>query len=167
LASKAPSCRAETERQLTVNGGGGSLDLLNNIVNGEAGIDTFAYDDSYPSGNFTLVLPASGEHWSNVFPWLGLRARGVDVRRAPLAPDGAVPPEALAALVDARTRVVAVAHVSFSTGARCDLRALSAAVKAANPHALLVVDGIQGAGAVPLDLAADGVDAYAAGQEGT
>jgi Ca2+-binding RTX toxin-like protein len=44
----------------TVNGGGGSLDLLNNIVNGEAGIDTFAYADSYPSGNFTLVLPASG-----------------------------------------------------------------------------------------------------------
>jgi selenocysteine lyase/cysteine desulfurase len=72
-------------------------------------------------------------------------------------------PLRFSAIVDARPRVVATAHVSFSSGFRCDLARLSALVKARNAEALLVVDGIQGAGACPLNLAEDGVDVYAAG----
>jgi len=53
--------------------------------------------------------------------------------------------------------------VSYSSGARCDLPRLSALVKARNAETLLVVDGIQGAGACPVNLALDGVDVYAAG----
>ena len=126
------------------------------------GINAVAGGIDWQHGD-NVVLALDNEHWSNTFPWLNLQARGVEVRSAPLAADGAVPPESLAALVDARTRVVAAAHVSFSSGHRLDLARLSALVKAQNPACLLVVDGIQGAGACPLDLAAAGVDAYAAG----
>ena len=117
-----------------------------------AGIDWRAGDN--------VVVP-DGEHWSNTFPWLELRARGVEVRVVPLAADRAVLPESVEALVDERTRVVSTAHVQFATGHRCDLRRLSAI--AHRRGALLVVDGIQGAGAVPLNLVEDGVDVYAAG----
>lgn len=126
------------------------------------GLNTVAAGVAWRAGD-NVVLPGGGEHWSNTFPWLQLESRGVEVRLAPLEADGAVPPEALAALVDARTRVVATAHVSFSSGFRTDLARLSALVKARNAETLLVVDGIQGAGACPLDVAADGVDVYAAG----
>ena len=53
------------------------------------------------------------------------------------------------ALVDDRTRVVATAHVQFATGFRADLKRLSGIAHAKG--ALLVVDGIQAAGACPLN----------------
>jgi cysteine desulfurase/selenocysteine lyase len=126
------------------------------------GLNAVAAGVAWQAGD-NCVLPGGGEHWSNTFPWLALQPRGVEVRLAPLDASGAVQPEALAALVDARTRVVAAAHVSFSSGARTDLPRLSALVKAKNAEALVVVDGIQGAGACPLRLGQCGVDAYAAG----
>jgi len=141
---------------------GGAPEEYALVTSTAQGLNAVAAGVAWRAGD-NVVLPAGGEHWSNIFPWLNLRPRGVEVRRAPLAAAGAGPPEALAALVDARTRVVATAHVSFSSGFRCDLSRLSALVKARNADALLVVDGIQGAGAVPLNVAEDGVDVYAAG----
>ena len=61
--------------------------------------------------------------------------------------------ERLAAILDAltpATRVVAVSHVHWVTGTRLDLVRLSAACHALG--AMLVVDGIQALGAVPVDL---------------
>ena len=107
-----------------------------------------------------LVVPA-GEHWNNMFPWLALRGRGVDVRVVPVAEDGRVRPEDIEARIDARTRIVAVAAVRHVTGFRSDLRRLSEMAHARG--ALLVVDGIQGAGTLPMDVEEDGIDVLAAG----
>jgi L-cysteine/cystine lyase len=61
--------------------------------------------------------------------------------------------------VTPRTRLVALSHVMWSTGAVVDLAAVAAMT---NRHGLMtVVDGAQGTGQVPLDLHASGVDAYA------
>ena len=114
--------------------------------------------DWQPGDN--VVVPAS-EHWSNTFPWLALQARGVEVRFVPLEADNSILPERVEALVDQRTRVVAHALVQFSTGFRADLPRLSAIAHAKN--ALLVIDGIQGAGCCPVDMVADGVDVFCAG----
>ena len=166
-ALAAPHARPSTVRQevRAALAGllGGAPEEYALVTSTAQGLNAVAAGVAWRAGD-NVVLPGGGEHWSNTFPWLSLQAaRGVEVRLAPLDADGAVPPEALAALVDARTRVVATAHVSFSSGFRCDLARLSALVKARNAEALLVVDGIQGAGACPLDVAADGVDVYAAG----
>jgi selenocysteine lyase/cysteine desulfurase len=58
-------------------------------------------------------------------------------------------PAALAAAVDARTRLIAVSHVSYLTGERYDLTALRAI--ADRVGALLVVDHTQAAGYLPID----------------
>eukprot|EP01063_Lacrimia_lanifica_P006497 TRINITY_DN13991_c0_g1_i1.p1 TRINITY_DN13991_c0_g1~~TRINITY_DN13991_c0_g1_i1.p1 ORF type:complete len:371 (+),score=144.98 TRINITY_DN13991_c0_g1_i1:46-1158(+) len=105
-----------------------------------------------------VVYPAD-EHWNNTFPWLALREKGVEVRVCPLREDNALDFDALKAMVDARTRVVAVAHVQFATGYRADLKAISAVAHAHG--ALFVVDGIQGAGVCPLNVVEDGVDVMA------
>jgi cysteine desulfurase/selenocysteine lyase len=130
--------------------------LLNST---SAGINTVALGISWREGD-NVVIPAE-EHWNNTFPWLELRARGVEVRVAPLGSDRTVPVENIEALLDDRTRCVSVSHVNFATGFRSDLKRLAAL--AHSKGALLVVDGIQAAGACPVDLARDGVDAYAAG----
>lgn len=78
------------------------------------------------------------------------------------SPDGIrVDPEQFAEAVDERTLFLATSHVFFTTGYVQDLEALSGI---AHEHgAFCLVDGYQGAGQVPLDLSASGVDAYTAG----
>jgi len=58
-----------------------------------------------------------------------------------------------------RTRLVALSHVSWCTGAVLDIAGAGRAAHAAN--ALVVVDGAQSVGAIPVDAAVLGVDAYA------
>lgn len=107
-----------------------------------------------------VVVPAE-EYPANTYPWLALRARGVEVRVVPLTPDLRVDPAAVAARVDERTRVLAVSAVEYLSGFRNDLKRLSQI--AHEKGALFVVDAIQAAGALPIDVVADGIDVLAAG----
>lgn len=105
-----------------------------------------------------MVVPAD-EHWNNTFPWLALREKGVEVRLAPVGPDRRVDPQGMAGLVDDHTRILATAAVRFDTGFRANLKALSAI--AHQKGALFLVDGIQAAGVVPLNVVDDGIDLLA------
>ena len=100
------------------------------------------------------------EHPVNAVPWLHLRRRGVEVRVAD-APGGSVTLDALWQRVDARTRLIAVSYVQYSTGVRADIAALAARCRAQGIR--LVVDGIQGVGLLPFDVQGWGVDALACG----
>jgi L-cysteine/cystine lyase len=66
---------------------------------------------------------------------------------------------AVAAVAGPRTRLVALSHVAYGTGARMDVE--GAARAAAAVGALTLVDGAQGVGALPTDARALGADAYA------
>ncbi len=105
-----------------------------------------------------VVVPAE-EHWNNTFPWLALRDRGVEVRIVPIEADLRVAPARIAARVDSRTRMVAVAAVRHTTGFRADLKAVSRIAR--DRGALFVVDGIQAAGVMPLNVEEDGIDVLA------
>jgi len=95
------------------------------------------------------------------YQFLAKARDGIEVKVVP-SPDGVtVPVESIAREIDDRTALLATSHVFFTTGAVQDLTALSAACRRAG--ALLFVDGYQGAGQVPVDVAATGVDFYAAG----
>ena len=72
-----------------------------------------------------VVLPAE-DFPSNVYPWLNLEYRGVEVRRVP-ARSAPIDPADLVAALDTRTRVLAISFVQYSTGARNDLAALAEA----------------------------------------
>ncbi|MFZ5817847.1 MAG: aminotransferase class V-fold PLP-dependent enzyme, partial [Bacillota bacterium] len=107
-----------------------------------------------------VVVPAQ-EFPANLYPWLNLRERGVEVRIVPLERNLRVDPARVAERVDGRTRVLAVSAVEYLSGFRNDLPRLSEMARARG--ALFVVDGIQAAGAMPLDVEADGIDVLAAG----
>jgi selenocysteine lyase/cysteine desulfurase len=91
------------------------------------------------------------ERWefpSLMNPFLAQRRRGIDVRT--IAPAGwRAPIDAFAAAIDARTRVVAVSHVSFLTGERHDLEAYAALARRVG--ALFVVDASHALGSVRVD----------------
>jgi L-cysteine/cystine lyase len=67
--------------------------------------------------------------------------------------------EAVGRLAGPRTRVVALSHVSWATGAVLDVAGAARAARAAG--ALTAVDGAQSVGTIPVDAARLGVDAYA------
>ena len=111
------------------------------------------------------IITTFQEHPGLMLP-IALLARrfGVVTRYADIGDGASGVVEALACRITSRTRVIAVSHVLWSTGAVLPLREISAL---ARQHELMVViDGAQSAGQVPVDLHAMGIDAYAmAGQK--
>jgi len=103
------------------------------------------------------VVSCRIEFPSVVYPWLRVaRTTGCEVR---LTQDEnhIIDPEEVTSLIDDRTTAVCISHVQYSTGQRLDLKALA---RAAHEHdALLIVDATQSAGAVPIDVLGDDVDA--------
>ncbi len=107
-------------------------------------------------GNFVTT---AGEHAAVYNTAKELEKRGVEVRFAPLLPDGRVDAAALLSLVDKETSCVSVIHVNNETGAVNDIAALSAAVKKINPSAAFHSDGVQAFGKIFFTLGQD-IDLY-------
>jgi cysteine desulfurase/selenocysteine lyase len=106
------------------------------------------------------VIAVDGEYPSNVYPWFGLRRWGVETRLVRPV-HGRVQVDDVRTLVDDRTRVVAVSFVDWSSGGRTDLSALGEWCRGRG--VILCVDGIQGVGAVRLDVERAGIDCLAVG----
>lgn len=120
------------------------------------------------------VVAPLGEFPSNVWPWKTLATRGVRFREVPLwdgqragrealassPPPVDVDPEGrLLAALSPRTRVLTVSWVRFQDGLVLDLARLARGC--ASLGVILVVDGVQGAGTLPVSL--EGVGAFATG----
>jgi L-cysteine/cystine lyase len=108
------------------------------------------------------VVTTNLEHAGGLGPlWLLRERRGVDLAIADLGL-GADPAAIVAAFdraITPATRLVAVSHVSFATGALMPVREIAELAHARG--ALVAVDGAQAVGAVPLNAEDLGVDLYA------
>ncbi len=111
-----------------------------------AGLFQVAYGLVNAGGN--VVVPAA-DFPANVYPWLRAEAAGGPEVRLVEIPDGRVTAAALSEAVDDETRAVAVSLVDYLTGFRVDLSEM----RELADDALLVVDAIQGLGAVSQSLA--------------
>ena len=128
------------------------------IKNVSEGINAIATAIPWRHGD-NVVLCTELEHPNNVLPWLHLRRLGVELRTvAPV--EGAIEPEAIVAAIDARTRVVSCSSVTFSPGLRTDLGTIGRACRARG--VLFLVDAVQSAGILRLDVTDDAIDALVA-----
>jgi selenocysteine lyase/cysteine desulfurase len=103
------------------------------------------------------VVSARVEFPSVVYPWLRVaRSTGCEVRLT-TDENHVIDPGELMGLIDDRTAAVCISHVQYSTGQCLDLAPLA---QVAHEHGvLLIVDATQSAGAVPIDVVADDIDA--------
>lgn len=110
------------------------------------------------------VVTTALEHNSVLRPLEYLKNQGrITYSVAPLT-DGNVEPETIASLVTEKTRLVAVTSASNVTGARPDLKRIRALLP---ERVLLLVDGAQGGGHVPIRMRETGIDLLAlAGHKG-
>jgi kynureninase len=120
-----------------------------------------AVAESLDYGRRPKVVVTSLDFPTLSYQWLARTGDGTELVVVE-SPDGiTVPVEAIAAAIDGRTAIVATSHVYFTSGAIQDLGALADA--AHRQGALLLVDGYQGAGQLPVDVDALGVDFYCSG----
>lgn len=127
------------------------------VPNTTFGINLVADGLDWNQGD-NIVLPEH-EFPSNVYPWMSLKDRGVELRQVPL--DGhRVNIDRIADAIDERTRIVSASWVGYASGARLDPKELSSAVH--EKGALFFLDAIQGMGVFPLDVVDANIDFLAA-----
>jgi len=127
------------------------------VKNTSTGISMVAEGLDWRQGD-NVIIPDT-EFPANVYPWLNLKRKGVEVRMVK-TDAGRFYPEAFEALIDERTRLISVSWVEFSTGFKNDLKALGDISRKRN--VLLCVDAIQGLGVLDMDVKEWGIDFLAA-----
>jgi cysteine desulfurase/selenocysteine lyase len=105
------------------------------------------------------IMLSALEHHSNIVPWqLAAERSGAQIDVAPLTGDGRIDLDAMAAMLDERHRIVALAHVSNVLGSVLDSK--RAAALAHKVGAILLLDGCQAVPRMPVDVARIGCDFY-------
>jgi selenocysteine lyase/cysteine desulfurase len=117
------------------------------VKNTTEGLITVA--NGFPWREGDNVIIADIEYPSNVYCWMKLQSRGVQLRWV-RNQGGRIRVEDIAALMDRRTRLVSLSAVQFSNGFRQDLARTSDLCR--NKEVFLNLDAIQWVGALQLDL---------------
>jgi len=125
-------------------------------------INTVAHGYAMPRiGEGDEIVLTMMEHHSNIVPWHFLRERqGAKLVWVPVADDGSFQIEDFERSLTARTKLVAITHMSNVLGT---VTPVSEIVRIAHERGIpVLVDGSQGAVHLPVDVAAIGCDFYVA-----
>lgn len=142
------ACRAGLARLLGAGVAADDVALLGS--SSEAINAVYGLIDWQPGDNL-VTLTNELEFPSVVLPAARMTQAGQAVEvRAVGHLDWLVEPDDIAAMVDERTRLVIITHVSYRSGLRHDLEAISARIRERNPRAIFAVDVTQSLGVVPV-----------------
>jgi cysteine desulfurase/selenocysteine lyase len=124
-----------------------------NLVAGAWGMANVSTDDE--------IVVTAMDHHANFVPWqvLAMR-RGAKFRVCELTPDGKIDLDFLSGLLNRRTKIVAVSHVSNALGTINPIADVARLVRE-KTDAILVCDGAQSAPHFPVSFDSLGVDFYA------
>jgi selenocysteine lyase/cysteine desulfurase len=131
---------AETDEIAFVKSTAHGLSIVAEGLDWKTGDNLLIYEKEFPS---------------NIFPWLNLRRKGVEVKVIP-SRDGRIVIEDIERLIDSKTRLLSLSSVQFSNGFRVDLKRVGELCKKSN--VLLCVDAIQSLGVIPMDVMAFHID---------
>lgn len=105
------------------------------------------------------ILITEMEHHANIVPWhMACVRSGAVLKWAPITQDGGLDLVALAGMVSAKTRMIAVSHMSNVLGSVLDVAALVAIARGCG--AQILVDGCQGIVHQKVDVTEMGADFY-------
>ena len=121
------------------------------------GLNTVAAGVPWQAGDNVVLCPEL-EHPNNVYCWLNLRRRGVEVRMV-LPRADRMPIDAMISRIDARTRVVTASTVTFAPGFRTEIDRLGRACR--ERGVFFMVDAAQSCGVLATDVVASQIDGLA------
>lgn len=132
----------------------GEIAITKNVTEG---LNIVAHAIDWQAGD-NVVFCHELEHPNNIYLWLELRRRGVELR-TPAARNGAIDTQAMVDAIDARTRIVTAASVTFAPGFRTELAPIGRACR--KRGAIFLVDAVQSCGILDMDVDACAIDALA------
>ena len=138
---------------------GSDADEIAVTTSASAGINSVATAMRFDGGRDKVVI-TDLEFPTNAQIWYAQAQRGARIER--VAADGnATLLERLETAIDATTRIVAVTHVCYRNGEKLDVAAVAKLAKARG--ALVLIDGFQAIGTMPIDVRALDCDFYVGG----
>jgi cysteine desulfurase/selenocysteine lyase len=149
--------RVEEVRELASRMLGAAKEDVAFIKNTSEGIGIVAEGLPWKPGD--NVVTAAEEYPANIYPWMNLKDRDVDVRFVQ-SRDRRLEIDDIAVAIDGRTRLVSLSMVEYSSGFRNDLDKVGNLCRQRGVH--FFVDAIQGLGVFPLDVAQSPIDFLAA-----
>ena len=93
------------------------------------------------------IIVHGDDYPSNVYPWMALEEKGVELRHLKPREPGRIDPEDVFSLIDSRTRMAALASCHYVSGYRIDIDTIGRELRSRG--VLVCVDGIQTVGAFP------------------
>ena len=135
----------------------GSVSMHENVTTAEA----VALSCVRPDRAKRTIVCTAMDFPSAVYLYKGQRDLGLDLHVVPALEDLSVPAERIAQAIDDRTAVVCLSHVLFRSS--YIVNPAPVIEKAHAVGAMVVLDGYQSAGIIPVDVAALGVDFFVGG----
>ncbi|MBT5621390.1 MAG: aminotransferase class V-fold PLP-dependent enzyme, partial [Verrucomicrobia bacterium] len=132
-------------RQLAANLLGAELREIALVGPTSLGLSFIAQGIDWQPGDNIIVH--GDDYPSNVYPWMALAEKGVELKRLEPGAPGRIEPEDVFALIDPRTRMAALASCHYVSGYRIDIGAIGRELRSRG--ILFCVDGIQTVGAFP------------------
>lgn len=149
--------RVEAVRALSARLIGADNDEIAFIKNTSHGISIVTSGLDWRNGDNVVVFEK--EFPSNIYPWLDLKRKGVEVRFIPHKGDR-IGLDDIESLIDKRTRLVTMSSVQSLNGFMINLRELGELCR--SNGVLFFVDAIQSLGVIPMDVRDCGADFLAA-----
>jgi selenocysteine lyase/cysteine desulfurase len=128
------------------------------VLNTSDGLNVLAAGINWQPGDH-IILNAV-EFPANIYPFVNLRRRGVEVEII-TSEDDLVTPEQIKRAIRPSTKLVSVSSVQFLTGQKLDVNAIGKICRDAN--ILFAVDAIQALPHAPVDVVADNIDFLSCG----
>jgi kynureninase len=135
----------------------GSVSMHENVTTAHA----VALSCLRPEGRRRKLVCTAMDFPSMIYLYKAQRDVGFDLEIVPALDDLSVPAERIAAAIDDRTAVVALSHVLFRSSYIVDPRPV--VERAREVGAVVILDGYQSAGIIPVDVAALEVDFFVGG----
>lgn len=109
------------------------------------GLSVVAAGLDWAAGDNVVLL--EGDFPANIYPWLGLKRQGVNVRFMRSNPSRPISVNDVSECIDSHTRLVSLSSVHYVTGMPVDLDAVGCYLR--ENDILFCVDAIQSLGAIP------------------
>ena len=105
------------------------------------------------------ILISVADHHANIVPWqMVAQEKGAVIKAVPVAEDGSVSLDVIASMINEKTKIVSLPHVSNVLGTVFPVEEIAKA--AHHVGAIFVVDGCQGVVHMPVDVQAIDCDFY-------
>jgi len=114
------------------------------------GINYVANGLALKKGENIIIRDGDHEHPANYVPWMRLKEKGIEVKKLDIDDNGFFDLDKLEAKIDSKTKLVAISHALFNTGAILPVERVGEIVE--SKKARFCLDAAQTVGCYPVDV---------------